>query len=86
MIGLFILVIVILLISGVNNNYIKYDKLYISEVVPKNTYTLKDNYGSYSDYIELYNGYNHDVDLYPCSGCFLRPGHFRTDRAYKRNC
>ena len=60
---LFILVILILLITGINNNYIKTDKLYINEIMTKNTYTLKDNYGEYSDYIEIYNGYNSDINL-----------------------
>jgi hypothetical protein len=76
-IGLFILVILILIISGINNNYIKYDKLYISEIMPKNTYTLKDNYDEYSDYIELYNGYNHDINL---NGYHISDSEFETNK------
>lgn len=60
---LFILVIIIVLISGINNDYIKYDKLYISEIMTKNTYTIEDNFHEYSDYIELYNGYNSTINL-----------------------
>ncbi len=62
-IGLFILVILIVLISGINNDYIKYDKLYISEIMTKNTYTLEDDFHEYSDYIEIYNGYNKTINL-----------------------
>ena len=74
---LFVVVIIIILISGINNNYIKTDKLYINEIVTKNTYTLKDNYGDYSDYIELYNGYNHDIDLL---GYHLSDSEFETSK------
>lgn len=62
-IGLFILVILIILISGINNDYIKYDKLYVSEIMTKNTYTLEDDFHEYSDYIEIYNGYNNTINL-----------------------
>ena len=62
-IGLFIIVILIILISGINNDYIKYDKLYISEVMTKNTYTLEDDFHEYSDYLEIYNGYNKTINL-----------------------
>ncbi len=61
--GLFVIVILIVLITGINNDYIKYDKLYISEIMTKNTYTLEDNFHEYSDYIELYNGYNKTINL-----------------------
>ena len=74
---LFVLVIIIILITGINNNYIKYDKLYISEIMAKNTYTLEDNYHEYSDYIELYNGYNHDINL---EGYHLSDVEFETNR------
>ena len=74
---LFIIVIVLILITGINNNYIKYDKLYISEIMTKNTYTLADNYGNYSDYIELYNGYGHDLNL---EGYHLSDIEYETDR------
>ena len=45
------------------DNYIKTGKLYISEVVASNSYTLKDSDGEYSDYIEIYNGYNSPINL-----------------------
>ena len=60
---LFLLVFLILIISGINNDYVKTDKLFISEIMAKNTYTIKDNNGDYSDYIEIYNGYSNDINL-----------------------
>ena len=38
-------------------------KLYISEVMANNLYTIKDSDQEYSDYIELYNGYGFDINL-----------------------
>lgn len=74
---MFALVILLLLISGINNDYIKYDKLYISEIMAKNTYTLKDNNGEYSDYIELYNGHNNSINL---EGYHLSDSEFETSK------
>lgn len=74
---LFVIVIILILVTGINNNYIKYDKLYISEIMTKNTYTLEDNYGNYSDYIELYNGYGHNLNL---EGYHLSDIEYETDR------
>ncbi len=74
---LFGLVILILFVSGVNNDYIKYDKLYISEIMTKNTYTIEDNFHEYSDYIELYNGHNYDINL---EGYHLSDIEFETNR------
>ena len=61
-ISLFIIAIVLVILFGNNHDYIKMGKLYISEIVPSNSYTIKDNNGEYSDYIEIYNGYN-DMSL-----------------------
>lgn len=61
-ISLFIIAIVLVILFGNNHDYIKTGKLYISEIVPSNSYTIKDNNGEYSDYIEIYNGYN-DMSL-----------------------
>jgi len=66
-IKIIILFIVIALIikfaPGINNDYIKSSKLYISEIMASNSYTLEDEDGDYSDYIEIYNGYNYEVNL-----------------------
>ena len=74
---LFIVVILLILITGINNNYIKYDKLYISEIMPKNTYTIQDNYDEYSDYIEIYNGHNNKINL---EGYHLSDIEYETDK------
>lgn len=42
-----------------NNN----SKLYINEVMANNSSTIQDTYGNYSDYIEIYNDYDYDIDL-----------------------
>lgn len=60
--GLFVIVILLVLLLP-DNNYIKNGKLYISEIMPSNTYTIKDNDNEYSDYIEIYNGYNNAINL-----------------------
>ena len=74
---LFLLVFLILLITGINGNYIKEGKLYISEIMAKNTYTIKDNNEEYSDYIEIYNGYNEDINLL---GYHLSDSEYETNR------
>ena len=50
-------------IPGLNSDYIKTSKLYISEIMASNSYTIKDEDGEYSDYIEIYNGYNYSINL-----------------------
>ena len=74
---LFVVVILLILITGINNNYIKYDKLYISEIMAKNTYTIQDNYDEYSDYIEIYNGHNNKINL---EGYHLSDIEYETDK------
>lgn len=74
---LFVIVILLILITGINNNYIKYDKLYISEIMAKNTYTIQDNYDEYSDYIEIYNGHNNKINL---EGYHLSDIEYETDK------
>ncbi len=60
---LFIVAIFLVMIFSNNNDYIKTGNLYISEILASNSYSYKDNDGNYSDYIELYNGYDYDIDL-----------------------
>ena len=74
--SLFIVVFIILLISGINNNYIKEGKLYISEVMSKNTYTISDT-NEYFDYIEIYNGYGNEIDL---SGYHISDNEYETNK------
>lgn len=66
---LFIIIILIVTIAPkLNDNYIKTSKLYISEIMASNNYTIKDEDGDYSDYIEIYNGYDYNINL---AGYFL---------------
>ncbi len=60
---LFIIAIVLVLIFAKDDNYIKTSNLYISEIVASNSYTHKDKDGEYSDYIEIYNDYDYDINL-----------------------
>ena len=48
---------------SLNDTFIKNGGLYISEIVASNSYTYKDNDGEYSDYIEIYNDNDYDIDL-----------------------
>ena len=71
-IKLIILFVVIILFAkfapGIKEDYIKTSKLYINEIMASNSYTLQDEDGDYSDYIEIYNGHNYKINL---DGYFL---------------
>lgn len=63
---IFIFVIIVLLINympNLNKDYVKVGKLYISKILAINTSLKEDNNGEYSDYIEIYNGYNYTINL-----------------------
>ena len=60
---LFCVAIILVLIFKKDDSYIKTGGLYISEVVASNSYTYKDNDGEFSDYIELYNDNDYDINL-----------------------
>lgn len=71
--GLFLVItLLIIFIPSLNSEYTKNGKLYISEIVAKNN-NFKDNFNEYSDYIELYNGYNYDINL---NGYYLSDSEF----------
>ena len=75
---LFIVVVLIVkLAPGINEDYIKSSKLYINEIMASNSYTLEDEDGDYSDYIEIYNGYNYKVNL---DGYYLSDDEFKTNK------
>jgi len=66
---LFIIVLLLVIfIPGLDGSYVKNAQLYINEVMASNKYTLKDDDHETSDYIEIYNGYNYDLNL---SGYYL---------------
>lgn len=71
---LFIVAIILILLFNPNPDYIKAGSLYINEMVTSNKYTYKDDDGEFSDYIELYNEYDHDVNL---------NGYYLTDSLYE---
>lgn len=74
---IFVVAIVLVMILPNNNDYIKNGKLYINEIMPSNTYTYLDDDNEYSDYIEIYNGYNKSINL---SGFMLSDSEYRTDK------
>ena len=75
---IFILVIsIVLLIPNNTNNYIKAGKLYISKILAKNYSLKEDNNHEYSDYIEIYNGYDYQIKL---DGYHLSDSEFLTDK------
>ena len=61
----FIFIIIFILIVNVPivAKYKNTDELIINEVVPKNKSTLIDDSGNHYDFIELYNGHDHDINL-----------------------
>ncbi len=59
----FILFILMIIVPNMNTD-INTGKLIINEIMLVNNNTIKDKYGNYSDYIEIYNGNDYDVNLY----------------------
>lgn len=72
-----VIALIIKFAPGINNDYIKTSKLYISEIMASNSYTIKDEDGEYSDYIEIYNGYNYSINL---DGCYLSDDEHETKK------
>jgi len=58
-----IVILMVMFIPSLNNEYIKTNKIYISEIMANNTYTLTDDDNDYSDYIEIYNEYGSSINL-----------------------
>lgn len=60
-----ILILLVILINIKDNDLlaINNSKLYITEIMPNNKKTIKDSDNEYSDYIEIYNNYEHEVNL-----------------------
>ncbi len=61
---LFIILAIFMIIVPNMNTDINTGKLIINEIMLVNNNTIMDKYGKYSDYIELYNGNDYDVNLY----------------------
>ena len=76
--SIFIIVIFIVLFVMIINTPLIYKyknsgKLIINEVMASNKTTLMDYNGKYNDYIEIYNGYDYDINL---EGYFLSDDNF----------
>ena len=74
---LFMLMLIIAFLTPIYNKYVNEGKLIISEIMSSNNYTIKDKYGNYSDYIEIYNGYDYDINL---TGYYLSDDDFNTKK------
>lgn len=73
----FLLMFTLIFLTPVFNKYINNGALIISEIMSSNNYTIKDKYGNYSDYIEIYNGYDYDINL---EGYYLSDDDFNTKK------
>lgn len=74
---LFVFMIGIILFTPTINKYENVGKLIINEVMSNNKNTVQDKNGNYSDYIELYNGYDYDIDL---TGYYLSDDNYETKK------
>lgn len=72
---LFIFLIGLIMVTPFINRFRNDGELIINEVMSSNSYTIMDKTGKYSDYIELYNGYNYEIDL---SGYYLSDDYLNT--------
>ena len=74
---LFILILILIVWTPIINKYRNYGDLVISEIMPSNKMTIKDSNDKYSDYIEIYNGYDYDLNI---SGYYLSDDNFDTKK------
>ncbi len=70
-------VLLTVLVPNLSGAYIKKSKLYISEVLASNYSITTDDDGVYSDYIEIYNGYNRSINL---GNYYLSDSEYNTDK------
>ena len=61
---LFIVLCILMIFVPNMNTDLNTGKLIINEVMLINNNTIMDKYGKYSDYIELYNGNDYDINLF----------------------
>ncbi len=61
--GIFIVLFLIIISTPLIYRYKNAGLLIINEVMSSNKVTTTDNYGKYSDYIEIYNGYDYEINL-----------------------
>ena len=60
---IFLLLFILCICTPEINKYKNNGSLIINEVMPSNHNTIMDEEGNYYDYIEIYNGYDYDVNL-----------------------
>ena len=75
---LFIIAILLtIFVPNLSGSNIKKSKLYISEVLASNYSIIPDEDGNFSDYIEIYNGYNRSINL---SNYYLSDSEYNTSK------
>ena len=60
---IFIVLFLIIISTPLIYRYRNTGLLIINEVMSSNKTTNIDNFGKYSDYIEIYNGYDYEINL-----------------------
>ena len=70
---IFIVLFLIIISTPLIYRYKNDGLLIINEVMSSNKTTYADNYGKYSDYIEIYNGYDYEINL---KGYYLSDDNF----------
>ena len=74
---LFLVLFFIIVYTPIINKYRNNGELIINEVMYSNKNTIADSYGNFSDYIEIYNGYDYDINL---EGYYLSDDNFETKK------
>ena len=76
----FIMLILLVLLLNINDSSLVINnnsRIYISEIMPNNKTTIQDSDNEYSDYIEIYNDYDYDINLL---GYYLSDDDFDTKK------
>jgi len=74
---IFIILFLIIIYTPIIHKFRNNGDLIISEVMASNKNTIIDSYGNSSDYIEIYNGYDYDINL---NGYYLSDDNFDTKK------
>lgn len=74
---IFLILFLIIIYTPIINKYRNNGKLIINEVMANNKNTIVDSYGNSSDYIEIYNGNDYDINL---EGYYLSDDNFDTKK------
>ena len=74
---MFTVMITVIVYTPTFNKFQNSGKLIINEVMSSNKTTVKDKNGNYNDYIEIYNGYDYDINL---EGYYLSDDNYDTKK------